>query len=267
MNKLFLAFLILFTTFSSYSQNNPDSPYEMDWTVDGLWIGAGLGLNALGFVLIQNKAGLTEEELSMLSKEDINSIDRGFAGNYSPEADELSYIPFYASFAMPFVMMFNENEKSHAGQISLLFLETMATTGALYTISAGTVARSRPLVYNENVRLEERLESGAQRSWFGGHTAATAAATFFTAKVFSDFNPDSWAKPYIWAAAIAVPAYVAYLRTISGKHFLTDNLTGYAVGALSGIFIPELHKKENSEINFSTFVGKEYKGFSLSYSF
>ncbi|HET8753221.1 MAG TPA: phosphatase PAP2 family protein, partial [Salinimicrobium sp.] len=199
--------------------------------------------------------------------EDINSIDRWVAGNYSPEADELSYIPFYGSFAMPFVMMLTKNERNHAGQISMLFLETMATTGALYTISAGTVARSRPLVYNENVPLDERLESGAQRSWFGGHTAATAAATFFTAKVFADFNPDSWAKPYIWAAAIAIPAWVAYLRTISGKHFLTDNLTGYAVGALSGILIPELHKKKNSDINFSTFVGDEYKGFSLSYSF
>lgn len=40
-----------------------------------------------------------------------------------------------------------------------------------------------------------------------------------------------------------MPAAVAYYRIEAGKHFLTDNLVGYAVGATVGVLVPQLHKK------------------------
>ena len=143
----------------------------------------------------------------------------------------------------------------------------MATTGALFTITTSTVKRSRPFAYNKNLSIGARGESGARRSFFAGHTAATASATFFAAKIFNDFNPDSPVGPYVWTAAALVPAWVGYLRSKAGKHFLTDNLVGYGVGALSGILIPELHKKENPAFTFYPTFGSEYKGISLSYQF
>ena len=150
----------------------------------------------------------------------------------------------------------------------------MATTGAFFTLTAGNVEKSRPLVYNENLAIEERLDSDAQRSFFAGHTAATAAATFFTAKVYHDFNPDSPAVPYIWAGAVAVPAYVGYLRTKAGKHFLTDNLIGFGIGAACGILVPELHKVGNDNIEVYPTVnydvlgtGLNSKGIGVNYSF
>jgi hypothetical protein len=39
-----------------------------------------------------------------------------------------------------------------------------------------------------------------------------------------------------------VPAAVAYFRLEAGKHFLSDNLVGYAVGATMGVVVPQLHK-------------------------
>ena len=45
----------------------------------------------------------------------------------------------------------------------------------------------------------------------------------------------------MWVAA-AVPAVVAYFRIRAGKHFLTDNLVGYAVGATVGVLVPRLHR-------------------------
>lgn len=274
MNRI-IALIFIFLSFSTYSQNydtRTGSPYDLSWKLDGPWLGGSLALNAVGFYLIQEKKGLSEEALHKLSKEDIWGVDRWAAGNYSKRADDISYYPFYGSFAMPFVMMVADpDQTSHAGQISVLFIEAMATTGALYSISAGAIHRSRPLVYNTGLPEELRTESGAQRSFFGGHTAATATATFFTAKVFNDFHPDSWAKPYVWTAAAAVPAWVAYLRHKAGKHFLTDNLVGYGVGALSGILIPELHKKENAHISltpsFGNYMGVEYQGLSFTYEF
>lgn len=269
MCRLLLIFFLFFfySAYSQTPQTTKTSPYELNWKVDGPYLGASIGLNVLGFKLIQDKKPLTEAELNALSKNNIFFIDRWGAGKSSDVADDLSYIPFYGSFALPLFMIFNENERNHAGQISILFLETMATAGALFTISAGAIQKSRPLVYNTNLAVEDRVDNDAQRSFFAGHVAAAAAATFFTAKVFSDFNPQSWAKPYIWTAAVAIPVWVGYLRIESGKHFLTDNIIGLGVGALSGILIPEFHKKKNERLQISPGMGFDFQGLSLRYSF
>lgn len=269
MNRLFLILFVLIS-FTSSSQISPqnESPYELDWVTDGVWVGAGLSLNAVGLYLVQNKEPLSPEDLSRLNREDIWKVDRWSAGNYSERADNISYYPFFGSFAAPVIMMLtDDDQRSHAGQISVLLVETMATTGALYTFTAGLVDRSRPLVYNTSLDQHVRTEKGAQRSFFAGHTAATAAASFFAAKVFHDFHPDSPAAPYVWIAAAAVPAWVGYLRLEAGKHFFTDNLLGYGVGALSGILIPELHKKENSRISLFPSAGRDYQGVTLQYKF
>lgn len=263
-----------FITSLVFSQEKKESPYETSFVKDGIWITSAVGLNVLGVKLIQEKDDLTLEKLNKLSKDDIWGVDRWAAGYYSEKANEDSYIPFYASFVLPLALLINENERGNAGQISVLFIETMATTGALFSITAGLVEKSRPLVYNESLASEKRIDSDEQRSFFAGHTAATAAGTFFAAKVFSDFNPDSPLKPLVWGVAAAIPASVGYMRIKAGKHFLTDNLIGYAVGAATGILIPELHKKSNKNLKVyptTTFNLGEYnltsQGLGLAYQF
>ena len=273
MRKVVPLLLTLIFTLGIYSQES-SSPYKTEFWKDGSWITASTALNVLGVITIQNKESLTDNDLSNLDKNDIWGINRGAVGNYSKNADELSYIPFYASFASPLLFLLGEDERKNFGQISVMFVETMATTGAIFTITAGTVQKSRPLVYNENLPAEERKDSDAQRSFFAGHTAATAAATFFTAKVFQDFNPDSPAVPFVWGGAVVVPAYVGYLRTKAGKHFLTDNLIGFGIGAACGILVPEIHKIGNENLDIyptaQTNVmgtGIDTKGIGVNYSF
>lgn len=261
--KIFLVTLINIILFQNASAQNLESPYETDLVKDGVFVTAGIGLNVLGVYLIQNKEGLTAEEVSALSENDIWKVDRWAAGNYSERANSDSYIPMFASFALPVALMINQNERSHAGQISVLFLESMATTGALFTITAALVQKSRPLVYNTSLPVHERMDKDEQRSFFAGHTAATASASFFVAKVFNDFNPNSPLKPYVWGVAAAIPATVGYLRIRAGKHFLTDNLVGFAVGAASGILIPELHKKENKNLQIYPTMGFNHGGLNI----
>lgn len=263
--KLLLIFItILFSTHNSFSQKKLESPYETDLLKDGIYITTGVGLNALGVLLIQDKKGLTEAELNSLNKDDLWAIDRWAAGNFSERANSDSYIPMFTAFALPLALFINENERSHAGQISVLFVESMATTGALFSITAALVQKGRPLVYNTSIPAEERMDNDEQRSFFAGHTAATASATFFAAKVFSDFNPDSPWKPVVWGAAAAIPAAVGYLRVKAGKHFLTDNLIGFAVGAASGILIPELHKKENKNLEIYPTMTSYQNGMNIT---
>lgn len=274
IKNTFLIIVCSFITSLVFSQEKKESPYETSFVKDGIWITSAVGLNVLGVKLIQEKDDLTLEKLNKLSKDDIWGVDRWAAGYYSEKANEDSYIPFYASFVLPLALLINENERGNAGQISVLFIETMATTGALFSITAGLVEKSRPLVYNESLASEKRIDSDEQRSFFAGHTAATAAGTFFAAKVFSDFNPDSPLKPLVWGVAAAIPASVGYMRIKAGKHFLTDNLIGYTVGAATGILIPELHKKSNKNLKVyptTTFNLGEYnltsQGLGLAYQF
>lgn len=263
LKSIFPFLLIIILNFPAIAQQK-ESPYETDTWKDGAFITAGIGLNVLGLMLVQNKDELSLEELNNLSEEDIWKIDRWAAGNYSEQANSDSYIPMYGAFALPFTLMLNKNERSHAGQISVLFIESMATTGALFTITAGLVEKSRPLVYNTSLSTESRTANDEQRSFFAGHTAATASATFFAAKVFSDFNPDSPYKPVVWGVAAAIPATVGYLRIRAGKHFLTDNVIGFAVGAASGILIPEIHKKSNEKIDIYPTMSFNTRGMNIT---
>lgn len=273
MKKFIPLVLSLFLSLPAFAQDY-ESPYETDFLKDGAWITGAVGLNVLGFHLIQNKDYLTEAEVNALDKNDVWKIDRWAAGNYNPNHDELSYIPFYASFALPLAFLPSDAERHNFGQIAVLFVETMATTGAAFTITAGAIDKPRPLVYNENIAMSERTDKDAQRSFIGGHSAATSAALFFSAKIFNDFHPDSRAIPYVWGSAAAISGLTAYWRTTSGKHFLTDNLAGLAVGAAVGILIPEIHKKGSEEIDLyptSHFningTGINSRGLAIRYTF
>ncbi|NDK56088.1 phosphatase PAP2 family protein [Pontibacter fetidus] len=272
--KPILSLLIIFTIITGpVSAQDNDSPYKTKLAVDGPVILAGMGLSAYGLSLIQDKDGFTPFEVSTMDKSDVNAFDRFSAGYHSDKAKKASDYPFYGSFAMPLAMMLNQNVRSKAGQVLVLYVETMAVTGTLFTLANGNTTRARPMVYSDEVDISDRTEANAQNSFFAGHTAATASATFFAAKVFHDFNPDSPARPYVWAAAAAVPATVGYLRLKAGKHFLSDNLIGYTVGALSGILVPQLHKKNNysgvalSPAVLPTFNGLAAQGANLSYTF
>ncbi|SDB44384.1 PAP2 superfamily protein [Flavobacteriaceae bacterium MAR_2010_188] len=263
---------ILSIMFAGTTQAQSDSPYEWKWVRDGIWTGAGIVGSGYGLLLIQEKDDITEAELNQLNTEDINFLDRWVAGNSSEKANSISDIPFAFSFTAPFILLFDDEVNDHTGQVLGLYLESMATTGAMYAITAGLVNRSRPYVYDTENDLNRRLSNNGQRSFYSGHVAAAATATFFTAKVFSDFNPDAKGKAWIWAGAATVPAVVGYFRLQAGQHFLTDVLLGYGLGATVGILVPELHKIKSDRLSFYPTGGRnqlgiQYNALAMNYRF
>ncbi len=274
MKYLLFSLISITSIYPSFAQDKAPSPYEWDWTRDGIWTGAALAGSAGGFIIIQQKDGFTEQEvLDFRANPDVNFIDDFATGNYEDNLSTISDIPFYTSFAIPFVLLFDDEMNDHTGQVLGMYIQSMSTTAALFTITAGLTNRARPYVYSSELPLDEAMEITATRSFFSGHVASSASATFFAAKVFSDFNPDSALRPYVWTAAVTIPAAVGYLRIESGQHFLTDVLLGYAVGAASGYFIPEMHKvKESTGLSLNpvmgrTFTGDMYQGMGLSLQF
>ena len=238
---LFLAGALLLSNCPAATAQQAPSPYATRFAVEAP-ITAGLAaLSATGLLLVKQKRTTTDADLAALDRASIPAIDRFSAGRYSERAQLVSDGFCYGTLALvPALLAFQPNVHGRYGQVAGLYLETMTATAALFTLTVGTVYRYRPYLYGPD---GGKLRHGpvATDSFFGGHTAHTATATFFAAQVFHDFNHGSKAEPYVWGAAAAVPAVVAYFRLRAGKHFLTDNLVGYAVGATVGIIVPRLH--------------------------
>ena len=152
----------------------------------------------------------------------------------------------------------------HAGIIGTMLLQV---NGAAYYgagIAKTTVLNPRPYVYDNSNALKS-LEKEARYSFFSRHTSVTAANTFFTAHVISNYYAPSAFTYSVWGAAAVLPAAVGFFRVQSGEHFPTDVIAGYAWGAACGLLIPYLHKKRennNSQVHFNIY-GAQYM--SLSY--
>lgn len=275
MTRQYLYTLLLTVVSFTTSVAQSTSPYTTSFKVEAPVTAAGVGLSGLGLYLMQQKEPFTPEEANNLDKKDVNSFDRFSAGNASKSAKKVSDVLLYSSIAAPALLLFDDKINDNTGQMLALYVETMSITGAIFTMSSAAFPRARPLTYNKNrneVPLSELTRANAQNSFFAGHTAAVSTMTFFTAKVFHDYNPDSPARPFVWAGAAIVPAAVGYLRLEAGKHFLSDNLIGYSVGAAVGILVPQLHKKgNNSGLSIAPSVipvlDRNVDGVALQYTF
>ncbi len=279
MKQLFI-FTIALISITANGQK-AESPYEWDWTRDGIWTGAALAGSAGGFLLVQNKDDIDPAEFMRIQNDlqgeidNINFLDRWVAGKHDENASKISDIPFALSFAAPFAMLLDDEINDNTGVYLGMYLESLATTAAMYTITAGLVDRSRPYVYDDSgdTGIDRRKSGNGQRSFYSGHVAATATATFFMAKVYSDVNPDSNGKVWVWTGAAVLPATVGFYRMQAGQHFLTDVILGYALGAGVGILVPELHKKKNTSglsvypTGGRTYLGDDYTAMALSLKF
>ncbi|SRX55991.1 phosphatase PAP2 family protein [Aequorivita sp. CIP111184] len=258
------------------------SPYEWKWVRDGIWTGAALGASAYGLLLIKNKEdfpsekeiNFTDPQLLQDKIDNLPFLDKWVAGKHSESANSISDIPFALSFVAPFAFLFDDEINDHTGQYIGLYIESLATTAALYTITAGLVDRSRPYVYDNSgdTSNDRRFKNNGQRAFYSGHVAATATATFFAAKAYTDFNPDANGKIFIWGGAAVLPAAVGVFRMEAGQHFLSDVLIGYVLGAGTGILVPELHKRKVDNLDVypssgTSFNGDSYNGMAFRYTF
>jgi membrane-associated phospholipid phosphatase len=283
MKKIFSLLLVLSSvSYSGFGQYNgggandkSDKVYKTSWA-DGAIFAAGAGLSYWGLTKLNNKDGVPEAELARFQNDpaylqsqidDINGFDRWAAGNYNERWISFSDIPFYGSFATPLLYLTNKRTRRDFGQIGLLYLETMSIAGAMFTQAAGNTNRRRPLVYNTDPENKDDSQRNAENSFFGGHPTATAAAAFFTAKVFNDYFPNSRAKPWVWVGAGVVSGSVAAGRLIGGKHFPTDNLIGLAVGTSVGILVPHFHKISNDRLSMAPFGFGDAAGLNVRYQF
>lgn len=231
------------------------SPYQLNTKKELVFYGVGLTTFAGGAFLKSQTPVFTLNELENLNSNDIGAFDRQAFEVNSLKAHHASDYFWFGSFSLPLLFLAHEKTRRDYKTIATLWGETVFITAGLTMLTKYSVRRARPFVYDSNISIAEKTESNAKASFFSGHTSMTAANTFFAATVFSDYFPDSKIKPVVWGLAAAIPAVTGYLRVRGGRHYPTDVIAGYAVGALVGWAIPKLHKRKRLNSKGLSFYG------------
>jgi membrane-associated phospholipid phosphatase len=249
--KLFLILQFIILTSFNFGQENNSKPFYLDFTREAVLIGSGTAAAVTALVILGNVQTITLEEINSLNPADVNGFDRGAIGPY--KEDYAGDILLYSAYLLPLTFLANEEMNKDFLDLAVMYGEVLLIQGSINGIVKGTAQRIRPYVYDANSPISEKTTDKARRSFFSGHTSITAAITFFTAKVFTEYIEDNTARILIWSGTVLYPALVALLRVNTHWHFPTDVMAGYVFGALVGYFIPELHKNKGSDnISFNT---------------
>lgn len=236
------SYLLLLLAFYLSSQLTAQPSHALGAGLDAPLLGAGALGFGLSIPLQKNVPILTEAEIQQLDPIQIPGIDRIASRQYHAWARQTSDITLRASIVAPFLLLLDRHTRQEAGTAGVLFLETALLTNALTGLTKAGAKRTRPFVYNPDADFPLKMRPDARLSFFSGHTSNAAAFSFFAAKMFADNNPGHRLQPVVWSTAAILPAVTGLLRVKGGKHFPTDVAVGYAVGAVVGILVPELHR-------------------------
>ncbi|MEM6628381.1 MAG: phosphatase PAP2 family protein [Bacteroidota bacterium] len=210
----------------------------------------------LGSLLLNGGVGLWERELEPLSLDlimsqdpnKVNGLDRIATQNWNPKVAKVSDAILYSSIAIPLTLGLDQGIAKGYGDVSVMWLQTLSLNFLATSLTKVLVKRRRPYTYNPDLDLRRKINTPEKRrrnarlSFFSGHTSTTAAMAFFTAQTYNDFYPDKNSRYMVWASSALIPAAVGLMRVKAGRHYPTDVIVGYLVGAAVGILVPRLHR-------------------------
>ena len=249
MKSQTIAILLLFLVSNSSDAQN--QIYHLNRKKDAAIVAGGMGLLIGGYVVNSTVKKVTAADINLLNKNDVPAFDRKAIDNNSKSAQKISDVLLYSSMVLPLTIYLSQNSKNEYTAITVMGVEAAIYTGGFTSIMKATIKRYRPYAYNTNLTMDERINLSTRKSFPSGHVSTTAVASFFTAKVLTDLYPESKYKPLIWTAAVVIPAATGFLRYKAGKHFASDVLGGYVLGAGIGYLVPALHKSKNVSLGMS----------------
>lgn len=227
------------------------SPYRLRWKLDAPLTLGSTSLTVIGHLYQRRIAPLPTADLLALDRADVPAFDRVATYAWHPQAADLSDVGLLAGMAAPLGLLTARSVRHDWPQYLLLWWQALSLTDGLTTWTKSLTLRPRPFAYyfaaaspDVPPAVQQAVgQADARFAYFSGHTSITAASTFFAARAFADYFPDAQARPWVWAGAALLPALVGFWRVRAGKHYPTDVLTGYLVGASIGWLIPALHRR------------------------
>lgn len=178
---------------------------------------------------------------------DVNPLDRALMQPYNDVLDDVTTVIEYGMLAAPgaFLLVpgadwFNEG---------LMYAETGIITYGTGTLLKNLISRARPYTYFDSYPQSLIDEGDWDDSFPSGHTMMCFMSASFVTYMFNTRYPDSaWGLP-LSAAAYALAAGTGAMRMAGGNHFLTDVLTGAALGTAIGFVIPWAHDQVKAKID------------------
>lgn len=273
---IIILFSIICLSKPAFSQNSESDssfhPYHFNYWVTGSIIGVGAAANFLGIPESQNKISITPLELQSLNKSVINGFD-SWALKQDPNNTAVYFNystgTLVTTIALPFLLLFDKQIRHDWFDMLLMYAETMSITDNLYEWSFLGPAfqnKFRPITYYNQLSYSQRSSGIYRNSFYSGHVAVAAAATFFMAQVYCDYNPGLGDNKYlIYGAALIPPLILGYFRVKTLMHFPSDVMSGLAIGALCGILIPELNRISTKKVSVGVYSSMEGTGLSLQW--
>ncbi len=274
---LFLSVVVFFNNPLHSQYKNIDSarhPYKVNYWVSGGIALAGGITNYLGIPPIINKQEISVAEFNALNRNAISGFDKSALNQDASKAERYNKdaaIVLATSVSLPVILVFDKYISKDWSKMLVMYLETISVVSNIYTysfIGPSNQNRFRPVTYYTDLPVSERNDGNNRNSFYSGHVASTAAASFFMAKVYADYHPELGGKKYLLYAAAAIPPLlIGYLRVKGLRHFPSDALVGLGVGACVGILIPEIHriKLKNKNLTVGLTTTGESAGIGLKW--
>ena len=257
------------------STNSHARIYNVNPWVSGGIIAAG---GAAGILTISARAkpNYTDAELLAIDPNSVPSFDRWSLHRNPalvPTFENYSTIMQITMGVLPVTLLFDKSIRQNWGDVMIMGLEVNAVVIGIYTVTPlGPLfqTRNRPITYYSNKSLYPNvpvsLNNGNNKnSFYSGHVASAAAASFFMAKVYCDYHQDA-NRYLVFGAAAIPPLAMAYFRLMALDHFPSDVAVGFAVGTLCGILIPELHRIGGEDLSMGAYSNPKGTGLTLSWS-
>jgi membrane-associated phospholipid phosphatase len=273
---LFLVFWGIFLVNLVYSQTiEKDSsfhPYHVNYWITAPICGVGFLTNYLGIAKIKGKPDLTPAELQGLNRNIVNDLDK-WALNQDPTQigtwESYSDYTITTIVVLPALLLFDKQMRKDWFDLLLMYSEAISITSNIYEwsfLGPTFQNRFRPAAYYEQLSSADRITGNNRNSFYSGHVASCATATFFMAQVYIDYHPEIGNSKYLlYGAATIPPLIMGYVRVKALKHFTSDVMVGLGLGALCGIVIPELHYINDKNITLGLYSSPEAIGIAMTW--
>jgi hypothetical protein len=222
---------------------SPRERLRVHWILDGsltLVLGGSWGLTEL-------LEGKLAPAACRWCDHDLNGLDHAGRSlrwhSHVSAADDLRKIAVYG--VSPLVTLgpllwaaFREGGVRQAATDTLIVAEAGTLAAALVNVVRYAAGRERPYIHDLPAAEASKV-TDRYLSFYSGHASLAFALAVSSGTVASLRRYHL--APWIWAGGLAVATMIGYLRLAADRHYLSDVLTGAAVGSALGFGIPYLH--------------------------
>lgn len=232
------ALLLLFLTIPSFAQDTSRSVYEIEPVRDIAITTAGFAAAGAAYVFGKNWI----KPSCPCDPALINGFDRGAVGNNSQAARIVSDLGLALSLGVfPLYDLFDLGFSDELFEDAVVYLQALATSGALVSITKHVVQRPIPRVV---AGQEAANDPDGYRAFYSGHTTLTFTA--LTAAAMTANLRYRWGI-WPWLVTGAVGTTVGVTRILGGAHYPSDVIVGALIGISAGAAIPWWHAREEKK--------------------